>query len=49
MDENKITLHLSEYEVNIILNALANRPFREVVDTINDVINQRDAQLTKSK
>ena len=42
-------LEFTEYELNIILNALAARPFREVVDLINKIVTFRDEIVKESQ
>lgn len=46
MEEKTIKLELLIDEVNIILNALSNRPYSEVAETINKIRNQGNAQIT---
>ena len=42
-------LEFTEYELNLILNALAARPFREVVDLINKIVTFRDEIVKESQ
>ena len=45
--ENKITLELSQEEVNQILFALAERPYREVFELVAKIQQQGNEQLQK--
>jgi hypothetical protein len=44
----ELTLTLTIEEVNIILDSLGNRPFKEVFGLINNIQNQASSQLVKS-
>lgn len=43
--EQSITLELTAAEVNVILNALAQRPFAEVANTFGKIQQQAQAQF----
>ncbi len=43
----EITLKLSVDEVNIILNALANRPYGEVADLVYKIKTEGEKQINK--
>ncbi len=45
MQPNTITLRLDINEVNIIIKALSERPFREVYELIGKIHAQSNAQL----
>ena len=42
---NKISLNLDLDEVNVIIKALSERPFREVYELIGKIHTQSNAQL----
>lgn len=45
MNEQNIKLELTVEEVNIILNALAGRPYAEIVELITKIQREGEAQL----
>ncbi|WP_419241638.1 hypothetical protein [Cardinium endosymbiont of Nabis limbatus] len=45
MQPNRIALRLDIEEVNIIIKALSERPFREVYELIGKIHTQSNAQL----
>jgi hypothetical protein len=46
---NKISLHLDINEVNIIIKALSERPFREVYEVIGKIHAQSNTQLSSQE
>lgn len=44
MPRNKVVLHVTEQEANIIVNALVQRPYAEVAQAINNVARQVQQQ-----
>ena len=43
--KKEITLHLTIEEINIIFNALGERPFREVFELVGKINEQSNEQL----
>ncbi|MCT4697288.1 MAG: hypothetical protein V3581_00300 [Candidatus Cardinium sp.] len=48
MQPNTIALRLSIDEVNIIIKALSEKPFREVYELIGNIHTQSNAQLKRN-
>lgn len=44
-----IKLELTVDEINVILNALAGRPYAEVAEVIDKIRSEGDRQLSESK
>jgi len=49
MENEKITIELPLIQWNIVITALTKRPFEEVVQTIQDIKAQADAQIQASQ
>lgn len=48
MNENIIKLELTVDEVNVVLNALVNRPYGEVAELISKIKTEGDKQFNEA-